>query len=79
MAIEQTNGGHTESPVGDQDVDNQLSMLQARFTNRLSASEWDGVRTALVKQRARAAKLRAVPLENRDEPATLLRLENDRD
>lgn len=60
-------------------VETQLAMLTSRFGERLSPQEWDGVRAAITTQCQRAAKLRAVPLRNGDEPATIFQAGIPRD
>lgn len=81
MTTDQNPGNPTGSDATT-DLESQLAMLQHRYGDRLSASEWDGVRKALATQREHAAKLRAVPLLNGDEPATIFQVapgEADRD
>lgn len=67
MSDERTTDAYGPEAV----IEAQLATLTSRFGERLSSEEWDGVRAAIATQRQRAAKLRAVPVRNGDEPATI--------
>lgn len=58
-------------PALDPAVEGQMLALRRRFGDRLSNDEWDQVRNAITEQRQSAAAVRAVPLRNGDEPATV--------
>jgi len=55
----------------DPSVEGQMLTLRSRFADRLAAAEWERVREVIVRQRQNAAAVRAVPLRNGDEPATV--------
>lgn len=69
----------TVDELEERSIDSQLAALRARFGDRLTADEWTSVGKAIGQQREHAAKLRAVPLQNGDEPATIFQVESDRD
>ncbi len=71
MAGKQASDDVTGSAEQDTVATGQLASLKSMFGDRLSAEEWHGVEQALVSQREHATKLRAVPLANGDEPATI--------
>ncbi|MEJ7762011.1 MAG: hypothetical protein WKF80_04390 [Thermomicrobiales bacterium] len=65
---------HPETPTDierDVAVEGQILTLRRRFADRLTGAEWEAVRTAITEQRQHAAAVRAVPLRNGDEPATV--------
>lgn len=57
--------------MADAVVDGRLATLEGQFGDRLSPQEWGKVRDILTDHREKAATLRAVPLANGDEPATM--------
>ena len=70
-------GSGGPAPGRDREIDSQLAILRDRFGARLTPGEWNGVRKAIAEQREHAAKLRAVPLLNADEPATIFSVDAD--
>jgi hypothetical protein len=49
-------------------IDARLSALTARFGERLTEEEWQGVRERIARIVDQGAELRTVPLTNADEP-----------
>ena len=52
----------------NREADARLAVVLARFGDRLDDADRAAVRTRIVEQVAEAAELRAVPLQNGDEP-----------
>lgn len=68
--VKKATGGQQVSEPDDV-VAGRLAALKCQFPDRLSPREWEKVRDGLMDHREKAAKLRAVPLTNGDEPATM--------
>ena len=52
----------------NREADARLAVVLARFGDRLDDADRAAVRTRIVEQVVEAAELRAVPLQNGDEP-----------
>jgi hypothetical protein len=69
--VEKKAAGRQQTSETDDVVAGRLAALKGQFPDRLSPQEWDKVRDGVRDHREKAAKLRAVPLTNGDEPATI--------
>ena len=55
------------------DVDALLELLKGRYGDRLTAEQIEELRKAVAAASYRAVRMRAVPLDNGDEPAFVFR------
>ena len=59
--------------MGNSDVDALLALLKGRYGGRLTAEQLGELRKAVAAASDRARQMRAVPLDNGDEPAFVFR------
>ena len=59
--------------MGNSDVDALLALLKGRYGDRLTAEQLGELSTAVAAASDRARQMRAVPLDNGDEPAFVFR------
>ena len=59
--------------MGNSDADALLELLKGRYGGRLTAEQIEELSTAVAAASDRARQMRAVPLDNGDEPAFVFR------